>query len=57
MINNIEYWGHEGQFIGFESIVLYETVKKYSIALIGNISSYNKFEIIKQIQEIINSIP
>ena len=56
-INNIEYWGHEGQFIGFESIVLYETVKKYSIALIGNISSYNKFEIIKQIQEIINSIP
>jgi len=52
-INNHEYWGHEGLFIGFESIALYSPSKKYSIALIGNISSYDKVEIIKQIQEII----
>ena len=52
-INGIEYWGHEGMFIGFESILLYAPEKQYSIALIGNVSSYSRFEIIKRIQELI----
>ncbi|MBN2010540.1 beta-lactamase family protein [candidate division KSB1 bacterium] len=52
-INGIEYWGHEGMFIGFESIVLFQPQEKYSIALIGNVSSYNRFEIIKRIQGLI----
>ncbi len=54
-INNHEYWGHEGLFIGFESIALYSPSQKYSIALIGNISSYDKLEIVQHIQEILSS--
>ncbi|MFZ5518037.1 MAG: serine hydrolase domain-containing protein [Candidatus Zhuqueibacterota bacterium] len=55
-INNYEYWGHEGLFIGFEAIALYSPSKNYSIALIGNVSSFDKFEIIRQIQEILSQI-
>lgn len=55
-IDGVEYWGHEGMFIGFESILIYNPHRKYSIALIGNVSSYDRFEIVKQIQGIINSM-
>jgi len=54
-INSEEYWGHEGLFIGFEAIVLYSPIKKYSIALIGNISSFDRLEIIRQIQGILHA--
>lgn len=52
-INGVEYWGHEGMFIGFESLLLYAPEKQESIALIGNVSSYNRFKIIQRIQEIL----
>lgn len=55
-INNHKYWDHEGLFIGFESFALYSSSEKYSIALIGNISSYDKFTIIRQIHEILSQI-
>lgn len=55
-VNNQGYWGHQGLFVGFDAIALYSPSKKYSIALIGNISSFDKFTIIRQIQEILSPI-
>jgi len=46
-------YGHLGLFIGSESIVLYHPEKKYIVSLIGNVSKFNKDELIKDIIRII----
>lgn len=53
-IYGIEYWGHEGLFIGFESIAIYCPANSYFITMIGNVSSFDKIEIVRKLQAIID---
>lgn len=48
-LNNETYYGHEGQFIGFDNIVIYQPRTKVTVVLLANISTYKKFDLLKDI--------
>ena len=43
------YYGHEGQFIGFDNVVVYDPVAKRTIVLLANVSTYQKFDLLARI--------
>jgi D-alanyl-D-alanine carboxypeptidase len=48
-IDGVEYWGHEGQMIGSESLVLYCPANKCTYCVVGNRSAFKgKYEIISR---------
>jgi D-alanyl-D-alanine carboxypeptidase len=53
-INGNVYWGHEGVFIGFDNVVGFREKDKTTIVILGNISSYNKFDLLEEIDSIIS---
>ncbi|NJO91054.1 MAG: beta-lactamase family protein [Chloroflexia bacterium] len=51
LIDDEEYWGHIGSYIGFSGILIYSPKYKYSIALSCNYSIFQTSSIIKEIQK------
>jgi D-alanyl-D-alanine carboxypeptidase len=50
-IDGTEYWGHEGQMIGSESLVMYCPMSKSTFCVTGNRSAFKgKYEIISKVQ-------
>ncbi len=52
-INGNTYFGHEGLFIGFDNITCFREIDKTTIVILGNISSFEKFQLLKKIDKII----
>lgn len=53
-VNGIEYWGHEGQMIGSESLVLYCPLNKSTFCVTGNRSAFkDKYQMISKINELL----
>lgn len=51
-INGLEYWGHEGQMIGSESLVLYCPSTKRVFCVTGNRSAFKgKYQLIAKVNE------
>ncbi len=48
-LNGETYYGHEGQFIGFDHIVVYQPVRKMTIAILSNVSVFDKYKLLKAI--------
>ena len=48
-LNGEVYYGHEGQFIGFDNVVVHQPETSLTIALLANVSTYEKFALVKQI--------
>jgi D-alanyl-D-alanine carboxypeptidase len=48
-LNNETYVGHEGQFIGFDHIVVHHPVRKMTIAILSNVSVFEKYKLLKAI--------
>jgi D-alanyl-D-alanine carboxypeptidase len=53
-INGNTYWGHEGVFVGFDNIAGFREKDKTTIVILGNISTYNKFGLLGEIDAIIS---
>jgi len=53
-INGNLYYGHEGLFIGFDNIVSFREKDKTTIVILSNISSFNKFNLLTEIDKIID---
>lgn len=52
-IDGIEYWGHEGQMIGSESLVLYCPLNKMFFCVTGNRSAFNgKYRMISEVNKL-----
>jgi D-alanyl-D-alanine carboxypeptidase len=56
-IDGVEYWGHEGLFIGFESYVLYCPKYKFTIAIVGNTSRFDQESVIAELSRIASTGP
>lgn len=54
-INGNLYYGHEGLFVGFDNIVSFREKDKTTIVILSNISSFNKFNFLSEIDKIIES--
>jgi D-alanyl-D-alanine carboxypeptidase len=52
-INGNVYFGHEGLFVGFDNIAGFREKDKTTIVILSNISTYNKFELLKGIDTIL----
>ena len=52
-INGNKYYGHEGLFVGFDNIVCFREKDETTIVILSNISSYNKFNLLTEIDKII----
>ncbi len=50
-INNDIWWGHEGLFIGFGSIVLYNPKDMFTIAIVSNKSAFDRIGTIKTVSK------
>jgi D-alanyl-D-alanine carboxypeptidase len=48
-LNGETYVGHEGQFIGFDHIVVYHPARKMTIAILSNVSVFDKYKLLKAI--------
>jgi hypothetical protein len=48
-LQNETYYGHEGQFIGFDNVVVFNPQRKFTVVLLGNLSTYNKFQLLIEI--------
>ncbi len=52
-IDGIEYWGHEGQMIGSESLVLYCPLNKMVLCVTGNRSAFkDKYRMISEVNKL-----
>lgn len=52
-VNGNVYFGHEGLFVGFDNIAGFREKDKTTIVILSNISSFNKFELLSEIDKII----
>lgn len=52
-INGNTYFGHEGLFVGFDNILSFREKDKTTIVILSNLSSFNKFNLLKEIDKII----
>jgi D-alanyl-D-alanine carboxypeptidase len=52
-VNVNTYYGHEGLFVGFDNIAGFRAKDKTTIVILGNISTYNKFNLLKEIDNIL----
>jgi D-alanyl-D-alanine carboxypeptidase len=48
-LNGEVYVGHEGQFIGFDNIMVYHPLKRITIVMLANLSTYEKFDLLNEI--------
>lgn len=53
LVNDREYLGHEGLFIGADNIAAVRTEDMITIVILANISSYDKFLLMKEIDDIL----
>jgi CubicO group peptidase (beta-lactamase class C family) len=53
-INGNTYWGHEGVFVGFDNIAGFREKDKTTIVILGNVSTYNKFDLLGEIDAILS---
>jgi D-alanyl-D-alanine carboxypeptidase len=54
-IGGVEYWGHEGLFIGFEGYTLYNPEKGCYLSVIGNMSTFNHEKVVAELGTVIRS--
>jgi len=47
-LNSAVFYGHEGQFIGFDNVVVHNPQKKMTIVMLANVSVYEKFDLLKK---------
>ncbi len=52
-INGYVYYGHEGLFVGFDNIACFREKDKVTIVIFANISSFEKFELLEEIDNIL----
>ncbi|MEI7423938.1 MAG: serine hydrolase domain-containing protein [Prolixibacteraceae bacterium] len=52
-INGNTYFGHEGLFVGFDNICSYREKDRTTIVILSNISTFNKFDLLKKIDTIL----
>ena len=52
-INGNVYYGHEGLFVGFDNIACFREKDKVTIVIFANMSSYDKFDLLKEIDNIL----
>jgi D-alanyl-D-alanine carboxypeptidase len=52
-INEEEFWGHSGEFIGFTALVVHAANRSYSAAVIGNLSTFNAASVIQNLDLIL----
>ena len=52
-INGNTYWGHEGVFVGFDNIAGFREKDKTAIVILANVSSFNKFGLFAEIDDIL----
>jgi D-alanyl-D-alanine carboxypeptidase len=52
-INGNLYYGHEGLFVGFDNILSFREKDKTTIVILSNMSSFNKFNLLSEIDKII----
>ena len=48
-LNGETFYGHEGQFIGFDNVVVYNPEKNITIVMLANVSVYEKFDLLKEV--------
>jgi len=48
-LNGEVHYGHEGQFIGFDNVAVYDPEKKMTVVMLANVSVYEKFGLLKEI--------
>jgi hypothetical protein len=52
-IGGVEYWGHEGLFIGSEGYTQYNPANGYYISVFGNVSTFDQEKVIAKFGELI----
>lgn len=52
-IGGLEYWGHEGLFIGSEGYALYNSAGGFCVSVIGNVSRFNHEKVIAELGTVI----
>jgi len=52
-INGNTYYGHEGIFIGADNIACFRVSDKTTIVIFSNISTFNKFNLLKEIDDVL----
>lgn len=52
-INGNIYYGHEGLFVGFDNVASFREKDKTTIVVLSNISTFNKFELLKELDLIL----
>jgi len=51
-INSKIYYGHEGLFVGADNVACYRTSDKVTITILSNVSTFNKFQLLKEIDNL-----
>ncbi len=52
-LNGKTYIGHEGQFIGFDNVMVHQPESNMTIVLLANVSTYEKFGLLKEILSVL----
>jgi D-alanyl-D-alanine carboxypeptidase len=48
-LNGEAFYGHEGQFIGFDNVIVHSPKRKMTIVMLSNVSVYEKFDLLTAI--------
>ncbi|MCP3928143.1 MAG: beta-lactamase family protein [Bacteroidetes bacterium] len=50
-VNGQNYWGHEGSFVGSDALTVYHPASQTAISIVGNVSTFDHFAILEDIQK------